>query len=166
MYIFGCKENYYSRIILKKSLWKKIFFFLFPFFIHSFFFFFFFFFDDYFIIFSELFFIFFLPMYAREKIVFRKIFSKFRIWFIYTFWGLRNPNITFLMISLYGICVCVFFICITQKLIVAETLNLVFYICIIYRCYLKLFMNIGQMICVQRHTKHSNTLSSINAIPN
>ena len=34
----------------------------------------------------------------------------------------------------------------------AETSNLVFYICIIF-CYLKQFKKLGQIICIQRHTK-------------
>ena len=52
-----------------------------------------------------------------------------------------------------SVCVCVTFISITQKEIVAETSNLVFYICITYRCYLKLFIKIGQKLYVQGHPK-------------
>ena len=55
--------------------------------------------------------------------------------------------------------VCVTFISITQKQNIAETSKLVFYICIMYRCYLKLFIKIGQIPCVQGHTKKSNTLT-------
>ena len=40
-----------------------------------------------------------------------------------------------------------------QKQIPAETLNLVFYICIICRFYLKHFMEIRQIVCIQRYTK-------------
>ena len=42
---------------------------------------------------------------------------------------------------------------ITQKCIVAETSNLVFYVCIISRCHLKHFINIAQILREQRHTK-------------
>ena len=38
--------------------------------------------------------------------------------------------------------VCVSVISITQKQITAETSNFVFYICIMYKCYLKLFIKI------------------------
>ena len=47
--------------------------------------------------------------------------------------------------------VCVYFICIIQKQIITTTLNLAFCICIIGRCYLKFFTEIGQIICVQGH---------------
>ena len=53
--------------------------------------------------------------------------------------------------SVWSVCVSV--ISITQKQITAETSNLVFYICIMRRCYLKLFMKIAQKLCVQGHTK-------------
>ena len=49
--------------------------------------------------------------------------------------------------------VCVSLISIIQKQNTAETWKLVFYICIMYRCYLKLFIKIGQKLCVQGHTK-------------
>ena len=39
-------------------------------------------------------------------------------------------------------------ISLTQKQITAETSNLIFYIFVIYRCCLKLFMKIGQKHCV------------------
>ena len=41
----------------------------------------------------------------------------------------------------------------TQKQIKAEASNLVFYICITYTCYLKLFIKIGQKLCVQGYKK-------------
>ena len=50
-------------------------------------------------------------------------------------------------------CMCVYVISISQKQIAAESSNLVFYICIICKCDLKLFIKIGQKLCVQGHTK-------------
>ena len=50
-------------------------------------------------------------------------------------------------------CVCVSVISLTQKQITAEASNFLFYIYIMYRCYLKLFIKIGQKLCVQGHTK-------------
>ena len=41
----------------------------------------------------------------------------------------------------------------TQNQIATETSNLVFYICIVRKRYLKLFIKIGQKLCVQGHTK-------------
>ena len=61
-----------------------------------------------------------------------------------------NPKITF---RAFGLRVYVCVISITQKEITAESSNLAFYICVIGRCYLKLFMKIGQKLCVQGHTK-------------
>ena len=54
-----------------------------------------------------------------------------------------------------SVCVleCVSVISITQKQIIAEAPNMVFYICIIYRCYMNFFIEVQQTICVQRHTK-------------
>ena len=90
-----------------------------------------------------------------NHVMLEKVFCKFWIeiskWIflcIYTLWGPLNPKNTFLVLGL-----CVSVISINQKQITAETSNLVFYICIIYRCYLKLFMKIGQKLCVQGHTK-------------
>ena len=53
--------------------------------------------------------------------------------------------------SKWSVCVCL--ISITLKQITAETSNLVFNICITYRCYLKRFIKIGQKFCLQGHTK-------------
>ena len=61
-------------------------------------------------------------------------------------------------------CVCVYVISITQKQIAAETSNVVFYICIVHRCYLKHFIKIGQKLCVQEHTKNSKTLRLMDGI--
>ena len=51
------------------------------------------------------------------------------------------------------LCICVSVIGITQKQITAESSNLAFYICVIGRCYLKLFIKTGKKLCVQEHTK-------------
>ena len=51
------------------------------------------------------------------------------------------------------VCVSVCVISIAQNQITAESSNLVFYICIIYRYYLKLSKKIGQKLCLQGHTK-------------
>ena len=53
----------------------------------------------------------------------------------------------------FGLCVCVSVIGIFQKQITAESSSLVFYICVIYRWYLKLFIKVGQKLCVQGHAK-------------
>ena len=77
---------------------------------------------------------------------------------------MRTPESENHTFSIWSVCMCVslcvcvcvsecFFFSITQKQTTAETSNLLFYICIIYRCYLKLFMKIGQKLCVQGHTK-------------
>ena len=97
--------------------------------------------------------------YKQRKYCFSVKFSKWRFWWIYTFWGPLNPKITFLV---FGLCLCL--IGIIQKHISAEISNLVFYICIMYRCYLKFFIKIGQKLCVQGHTKNSNTLRPMDEI--
>ena len=53
----------------------------------------------------------------------------------------------------WSVCASDSVISITPKQIIAKTPNLVFYICIISRCYLKLYIKIGQKLCVQEHTK-------------
>ena len=70
--------------------------------------------------------------------------------YFYMFKGPLNPKITFLTL---GLCACVSVISITQKQIAAEPSNLAFYICVICRCDLKLFVKIEQKLCVQGHTK-------------
>ena len=94
------------------------------------------------------FFAFSYPCNSRESIVFCQIFETEIFWWIKTFWGPLNPKITLLPFSL-----CVSVISITLKQITTEASNLVFYICIMYRCYLKRFIKIGQIICIQRYTK-------------
>ena len=46
----------------------------------------------------------------------------------------------------------------TPKQMIADTLNLAFYIYIIYRCFSKFFMKIEQKICMQGHTKETQKL--------
>ena len=85
-------------------------------------------------------FYFLLPIYGRENIVLRSTFwngdfDRFRM-----FWGPLNPKVTVLAVTSTVINI-------TQKQLTAETSNLVFYICIIRRCYLKLFMKIRLKLC-------------------
>ena len=67
------------------------------------------------------------------------------------------PKITFLAL---GLCMCVYaWVCvcsirINQKRIVAESPKLLFYICIMFRCFLNLFMKIRSLICVQGQKKY------------
>ena len=72
---------------------------------------------------------------------------------IYTLWGTLNPKNHILSIRFVCICVNVAVISITQKQITANTPNMVFYVSIMYRCYLKLFIKIEQKLCVQGLTK-------------
>ena len=69
--------------------------------------------------------------------------------------AMRSPESENKIFNVWSVCVrvCLSVISITQKQITAETSNLVFYICIMYRCYLKLFVKIGQNLCVQGHAK-------------
>ena len=53
-----------------------------------------------------------------------------------------------------------FIISITQKQITEETSDLVFYICIMYRCYLKFFIKIGQIFCIQRYTQKFENITA------
>ena len=82
--------------------------------------------------------------YVAKKVLF---FGQ-RFWWIYKSRGPLNQKITFLVVGLF---VCESVISITQKQTIAETSYLILYIFIIWRSYLKLFMKIGQIICVQRH---------------
>ena len=66
---------------------------------------------------------------------------------------LRSPESENHIFSVWSVCVCA--ITITQKQITAESSNLEFYICNTGKCYLKLFIKIGQKLCVQGHTKES-----------
>ena len=48
----------------------------------------------------------------------------------------------------------------TPKQIAVETKNLLFYICIIFRWYLKLYVEVEQIICVQKHTKKFENITA------
>ena len=50
------------------------------------------------------------------------------------------------------VCVCVSLISISNKQNTTETPNLAFYIYLMYRCDLKLFMKIGQIVLLQGHS--------------
>ena len=99
---------------------------------------------------SYIYFYFLLPI-SRESIVFGSSFRNGHLDELTRFevpW-IRKSHFQ----RLVCVCVCVSVISISQKQIAAEYSNLVFYICIMYRRYLMLFMKIGQKLCVQGHTK-------------
>ena len=75
----------------------------------------------------------------------------------------RSPESEIHIFSKWSVCMCVCVSVITtiQKQIKAETSNLVFNICIIYRFFLKLFIKIGLCTGAQ---KNSNTLSPMEEI--
>ena len=89
-----------------------------------------------------------------RKLLFAKQISEIEIW-----WTLKSPKyINHILTGLpVRICVCVWicvtFISITQKQIVAETLNSILFVCMICRWYLILFVKIGQKLCIQGHIK-------------
>ena len=76
---------------------------------------------------------------------------------------LRSPESENYIFSVWSVCMCVRMcvcmsvcasvISITQKRITAETMNLAFYVYIVYKCYLKYFVKMGQIFCAQEHTK-------------
>ena len=103
-----------------------------------------------FFLFSFLFY-FLLPI-NRESIVLGQIFEQEILMDLHVLRYLESENHIF---SVCSVCMCVrvSLISITQKQIAAETSNLVFYICIRHKCDLKLFIKIGQKLCVQGHTK-------------
>ena len=74
---------------------------------------------------------------------------------------LRSPesenHIFSVMVYVY---VCISVISITQKQTTSETSNLILCICIICRWYLKLFVNIGQIVC-RGTQKNSKTIRSL-----
>ena len=94
------------------------------------------------------FFYFFLPMHGRKSIVLKLNFRTVDFDGFLRFEIHESENHIFSGWSLF---VCV--ISISQKLITVETSNWIFYIYIIRRCYLKLFMKLWQKLCVQGHTK-------------
>ena len=96
-----------------------------------------------------------IHLYGTKKNLELK-FSKWWFWWIYTFWDSPNSEITFLTVGLYvciGVSACVCLISITQKQIITETSNFVFYIYILCWCYIKLFMKARQVDCTQERTK-------------
>ena len=62
------------------------------------------------------------------------------------------------------VCVCVTSISVIQKQFTAGILNLVFYICIAHRCYLKLFMKIEQNSAYRGTQKDSNILQPMDGL--
>ena len=76
---------------------------------------------------------------------------------------LRTPEFENHIFSVWSMCMCVCVsvrmcvsLCVSvikKKKITAESLNLVLNICIIGRCHLKIYIKIGQTICVQGHAK-------------
>ena len=70
---------------------------------------------------------------------------------------LRSPESEYHIFSVWSVCmcvclcvcVCVSVISINQKQTTAESSYLTFYICVVGRCYLKLFIKIEQKLCVQ-----------------
>ena len=105
-------------------------------------------------------FFFLLITYGRDRIVFVPNFRNVNL-DVFTRFEVpppMNPKITFLAIDLFlSLCVCVS-VCLSvisliKKYITTETPTTVFYICIIRNCYLKLFIKIVQIICVQQHTE-------------
>ena len=101
--------------------------------------------------------IFTFSIFIVEKVNFQVKFSKWRFWWIYTFRGPLNPKITFLA---FGLCVCVSVCprkCNQHHSKTNYSRNIKFAILHLYyyRCYLKLFIKIGEKLCVQGHAKES-----------
>ena len=71
---------------------------------------------------------------------------------LYVLRSLESENHIFSVWSVC-VCLCVSVISITHKQITAESSDLAFYFCVIGRCYFKLFIKIGQKLCVQGHAK-------------
>ena len=74
---------------------------------------------------------------------------------------LKSPNPENHIFSGWSKCVCLSVINITQKQIIAEILNLAFYIfnMLLFGviCYLKQFMKIEEIVCIQGHIKISKS---------
>ena len=66
--------------------------------------------------------------------------------------------------SVWSVYMCMSVISLTQKQITAESSNLIFYICIMYKRYLEPFIKIGQKLCTQGKQKNSNKLRPIERI--
>ena len=96
--------------------------------------------------------------YKKKKYCLGVKFLKRTLWWIYMFWGVLYPKITFLAFCL-RVRVCVSVISITQKQITAESSNLAFCICIKCRCYLQNILYRSNKNSVHRGTrKNSNTI--------
>ena len=95
-----------------------------------------------------IFFTFSYPCNGRGSIIFVLI---FKIEILMDLHVVKSPESENHIFNAWSVCVSV--ISITQKQITAKASNLVFYICITYRCSLILYINIGQKLCVQGHTK-------------
>ena len=83
---------------------------------------------------------------------------------LFMFSGLLNPKIIFLALCLYVcvsacVCLCVTIISITRNQITEESSNLAFYICIIGRCYLKLYKDRTKTLRTRGTQKNSNNYS-------
>ena len=88
------------------------------------------------------------------KYYFSTKFKKWRFWWICTFWDPLSPKNHIFSVWSACIRVCMSIISITQKQITVEILDLVFYICIIYRCYLKFFYKDRiKALCTGAHKK-------------
>ena len=99
-------------------------------------------------------FYFLLPMHRRE-LFWGQFFEMEILMDLHVLRSLEFENYIF-----RGCCVCVCLYCITAKQIMAETPNLLFYICII--CidgYMKLFKKIRQIVCIQGHTKEFENIT-------
>ena len=100
-------------------------------------------------------FYFFVPTHDWESIVFgwnvqNRDFDGFNGFEILWFRKSHFLQLDCLSLPLF---VSMYFIIITQKHIIANTSNLVFCICIICRCYLKLFMKVEQIVCLLENAK-------------
>ena len=93
-----------------------------------------------------------LNPYSRERLFLDQNFEMKILMDLHVLRSPESKNHTF---SVWSVCtsVRVSVISIIQKQITAETSNLVFYFCIKNRCFLELFVKIGQKLCVQGHTK-------------
>ena len=103
-------------------------------------------------------FYFLLSICGRESIIFGQIFEMEILMDLHVLRSSKSENYissgwSLCMCVCVSACVSVSVISITQKQITAETSNLVLNISIIYRCFLKYFMKIGQKLCVQGNTK-------------
>ena len=87
------------------------------------------------------------PMYGKDCNVFGLIFEDFDRFTHFKFHRIRKSHIKDLCV-----CICVTVISITQKQVMAETANLIYYTSIIWRCYSKLG-TIRQTVCLEGYAK-------------